>query len=244
MIFPSAFLKRSFTQLILMSSIVVLTSQAFAAQPKDEVQVGGDEPDLAKNTELNKTASPEPSSRGCQVVAKNGCSARFVCTGQAEILGEDQSDVQDGLDAAEAIANKNLAFFRGNKIAAQTALDQAKKSWQKKGPEGTQAIKEIGRLQTLSISQGTSDYLQGVVVRATKVDMEKGLATVYIGQSCDSVNAVQESVRNSNLSNEQDKGQSSSQTKPANNSSGTKQGGPKVGTGKPQSYEEKMKNDF
>ena len=244
MTLPTAFLKRSFTQLILMSSIVIFSGQVFSAQSKDEVQVSGDEPDLAKNTELNKTASPEPSSRGCQVVAKNGCSARFVCTGQAEILGDDQSDVQDGLDAAEAIANKNLAFFRGNKIAAQTALDQAKKSWQKKGPEGTQAIKEIGRLQTLSISQETTDYLQGVVVRATKVDMEKGMATVYIGQSCDSVNAVQESIRNSNLSHEQDKGQSSSQTKPANNSSTTKQGGPKVGTGKPQSYEEKLKNDF
>jgi hypothetical protein len=244
MIFPTAILKRSFTQLILMSSIVVFSSQAFSAQSKDEVQVGGDEPDLAKNTELNKTVSPEPSSRGCQVVVKNGCPARIACTGQAEILGEDQSDVQDALDAAEAIANQNLAFFRGNKIAAQKALEQAKKSWQKKGPEGTQAVKEIGRLQTASISQGTTDYLQGVVVRATTVDMEKGMATVYIGQSCDSVNAAQESIKNSNLSNEQDKGQSSSQTKPANNSSGTKQGGPKVGTGKPQSYQEKINNDF
>ncbi len=233
--------KYSSRTLIVMSSIVIFSAQVFAAQPKDEVQVGGDEPELAKNTELNKTASTEPSSRGCQVVAKNGCTARFVCTGQAEILGDDQSDVQDALDAAEAIANKNLAFFRGNKIAAQTALEQAKKSWQKKGPEGTQAVKEIGRLQTLSISQGTTDFLQGVVVRATKVDMDKGMATVYIGQSCDSVNAAQESVRGSNLSNEQDKGQSSSQNKPSNTN---KQGGPKVGSGKPQSYEEKMNNDF
>jgi len=238
---------KTFAVLSVLSNFTLVLPESFAGNP-NEVQVGGDEPALAKNPEINKdvSTSSTPSAKGCKPLPVAGCQARFICTGQATIMGEDQSDVQDALDAAEMIANANVAYFRGNKIAAQQALTQAQKNYQKKGPEGTQSSKELGRLQEQTITRGTEDYLQGVAVLATKSDLAHGLATVYVGQSCDTVSAAQQSVRSSNLSNQNDKGQPSSQnnstTKPVNNSN--KMGGPNVGAGKPESYEEKINHDF
>ena len=89
----------------LIFNVFALSTASAQTQPSNEVQV-------QKQGETDFSALDE----GCMVDAKPSCQARFVCVGQAEILGKSQSAVITARRVASLKAKGELAALLGNQV--------------------------------------------------------------------------------------------------------------------------------
>ena len=151
--------------------------------------------------------------QGCKPKVKPSCQARIVCTGISTIH-----------------ANNPRAVH----------IKQLDKTYSKESGAGTQAHQELGILSSQVNSTSAEQFLQGVAVIGGKVDMQAGLVSVVIGQSCDTVATAQ------GISQKMQQGQAQQQSGGGapTGQSGEAMGGPQVHYGKPGSVIQRPTNDF
>jgi hypothetical protein len=121
---------------------------------------------------------------GCQVVEAPDCAARIRCVGEGEILFKDSRGVSEAVKVANQRARNELARFFSEKRKAEESLKQAQRTYQKQGPEGERSEREFGRLTEEVTTSQVEAVLRGVVLIGRQVDMQGGMAKVWVGQSC------------------------------------------------------------
>jgi hypothetical protein len=167
---------------------------------------------------------------GCQVVVSSDCPARIRCVGEGEILFKDNRGVSEAVKVANSRARNELARFFSEKRKAEEALTTAQRTYQKQGAGGDRSEREFGRLtEEVSTSQ-VEAVLRGVVLIGRQIDMDSGLAKVWIGQSCQS-RAAADGASSTSSTNSNAPGVSS-QSPPS--TSAPASGGPPIFGGNPQ----------
>ena len=216
-------------------SLLIFTTGADAQQlqPANEVQV------QAQAQPTGEADMIDPF-QGCKPKVKPSCQARIVCTGISTIHANNPRAVQVAMKVATSNANGELAKYLGNKTKVNEDIKQLDKTYSKESGAGTQAHQELGILSSQVNSTSAEQFLQGVAVIGGKVDMQAGLVSVVIGQSCDTVATAQ------GISQKMQQGQAQQQSGGGapTGQSGETMGGPQVHYGKPGSVIQRPTNDF
>jgi hypothetical protein len=213
-----------------------LAQGAFAeTQPSNEVQVkSAGESDLISSMD----------TQGCfPTPPKGSCQARIVCTGTADILGNNPRDISEALAIAKDNAEGEVAKAKGQQKQIIEQVKTLQKKYAKQDGAGSTTSSEYGRLISRISNTSSDQFLQGVVVIGSKVDVKQGQAAVVVGVNCESLNAVQA------ISTRMQQGQAQQNGAPAgvadgSSSQGGVMGGPQLDTGSRDSFTHRPPNDF
>ncbi len=121
---------------------------------------------------------------GCQIAEAPDCAARIRCVGEGEILFKDNRGVSEAVKVANQRARNELARFFSEKRKAEESLKQAQRTYQKQGPEGERSEREFGRLSEEVTTTSVEAVLRGVVLIGRQIDLQGGMAKVWVGQTC------------------------------------------------------------
>jgi hypothetical protein len=204
-------------------------------QPSNEVQVKSTgESDLISSMD----------TQGCfPTPPKASCQARIVCTGTADILGNKPRDISEALAIAKDNAEGEVAKAKGQQKKIVEQVKTLQKKYAKEDGAGSTTSSEYGRLLSRISDTSSDQFLQGVLVIGSKVDVKQGQVAVVVGVNCESLNAVQ-AISTRMQQGQAQQNNSSTGAGGASSSQGGVMGGPQLDSGSRDSFTHKPPNDF